>query len=423
MFLRYLLIFCFLVGIFNYSYSQKFNNHFVKFYLNPSEWNNILNLKIKSEQQKELIAVSLKWTTRKKIDPPTFTLNYSINEDNWSDDLVFSNETHIETDGTWGTLLPIYISKDAKEIKITPSQFTSEIELVVNIFTTVDSKNIETNSNKKLSNLTNCFCDTLVYKSREMWNAPDNSPTYRYADVTHLIVHHAAGTNTSNNWASVVLSIWDFHVNTNGFADIAYNWLIDPDGVLYEGRGGGNNVVGAHFCGKNTNTMGVCMLGNLSTAEPTEAALKTLRKILFFKSCDSKINPVAVGNHAGTVINNISGHKDGCATECPGNFMYPKLNELRSLVKASIDACLLTDIEEEYVNSSIVKSTLINETIELTDNVKWIKILDYNGNLHLYTSYIHEHKIDASGLSAGNYLIQVLNQRDQLIVNKIVKVK
>ncbi|MEZ4907434.1 MAG: hypothetical protein R2771_07300 [Saprospiraceae bacterium] len=40
--------------------------------------------------------------------------------------------------------------------------------------------------------------------------------------------------------------------------------MIDPNGVIYEGRGGGDNVMGAHMCGHNYNTMGICALGTYS---------------------------------------------------------------------------------------------------------------------------------------------------------------
>ena len=39
---------------------------------------------------------------------------------------------------------------------------------------------------------------------------------------------------------------------------------------VYEGRGSG--ILGAHFCGTNSNTLGVCMMGNFEEAEASEAA-------------------------------------------------------------------------------------------------------------------------------------------------------
>ena len=418
--MRIILCTIFLIFIFNVN-CQRFYNKFEKFTLSPAQRSNVINMKVEALETSELIAVSLKWQGIRKIGEPNFKLQYSINENIWSEELTFINDTHLETDGSWGTFLPLYIPENAKEVRILPNNLTQEIDVTSNIFIVPIKKSLPINDSE-MSSLANCFCDTLLFKSRAHWQAPNASDPYRYANVTHLIVHHAAGTNTSNNWANVVLSIWNFHVNTNNFSDIAYNWLIDPNGVLYEGRGGGNNVVGAHFCGKNTNTMGVCMLGNLSTVEPTEAALKTLRQILFWKSCDSKINPITQSVHSGVSINNISGHRDGCATECPGNFMYPKLLELRSLVKASIDACAVTGINEDSKDQYFIAPNPIKDVLNIPEDTEWIKIFDFSGKLHLYTSYLIGNKVNVEHLLEGSYIVQILDKHGQVHSGKMIKV-
>ncbi|MEZ4825365.1 MAG: N-acetylmuramoyl-L-alanine amidase [Bacteroidia bacterium] len=191
----------------------------------------------------------------------------------------------------------------------------------------------------------NCFCPLPVFATRENWNCPDgDSPScqnFETTAVSHLIVHHSAGINVSENWGAVVLAIWNGHVNSNGWCDIGYNWLIDPNGMIYEGRGGGNNVKGAHFCGANSGTMGICMLGNFENAEPTAAALTSLTQLLAWKSCDSNIGPNASSYHlsSGKTLMTISGHQDGCATLCPGNNLYNKLPLLRNNVNQTMEAC------------------------------------------------------------------------------------
>ncbi|MGB4960451.1 MAG: hypothetical protein WBO36_13310, partial [Saprospiraceae bacterium] len=91
-----------------------------------------------------------------------------------------------------------------------------------------------------------CTCLAPDFVPRSVWGASYqlSSDIYRppaaYTNVTHLIVHHSAGTNTSNNWKGVVASVFDLHVFTNGWQDVGYNWLIDPNGEIYEGRGGGD---------------------------------------------------------------------------------------------------------------------------------------------------------------------------------------
>jgi hypothetical protein len=185
-----------------------------------------------------------------------------------------------------------------------------------------------------------CPCPPPSLISRAQWCPAGDCPPAANpvtTQVTHLIVHHAAGTNTASDWPAVVRSIWDFHVNTNGWADIGYNWLVDPQGNAYVGRG--NNITGAHFCGRNAGTAGVCMLGNFTNQIPTESARNTLARLLAWKSCDAGIHPQEEALHAssGVVLPRIAGHRDGCTTSCPGDAFYPLLPDLRQQTAAFID--------------------------------------------------------------------------------------
>ncbi len=177
-----------------------------------------------------------------------------------------------------------------------------------------------------------CPCPQPSFLNRNAWcpngDCPEH-PSPEFTDVTHLIVHHAASTNVSSNWSGVVRSIWDYHVNTNGWSDIGYKWLIDPDGVVYEGRG--DNILGAHFCGNNTGTVGICMLGDFTNTTPAKVALDQLEKMLSWKACDADLDPLGSGFHASSNQNLslISGHRDGCNTACPGDQFYPLFPALR----------------------------------------------------------------------------------------------
>lgn len=193
------------------------------------------------------------------------------------------------------------------------------------------------------------LCTKPTPVSRSTWGAAwslmDNriyigSPTI--VNVTHLIVHHSATGNTSSNWAAVVASFFDSHVNTNGWSDIGYNYLIAPDGTLFVGRGGGENVQGAHFCGLNANTMGVCMIGTYTTEQPTAAAVEKLRKVLAWKASERNIDPTgrSVLANYGTSYNHISGHRDGCATSCPGDLLYGQIATIQQAVKTEIATCV-----------------------------------------------------------------------------------
>ncbi|RMG64680.1 MAG: T9SS C-terminal target domain-containing protein [Bacteroidetes bacterium] len=195
-----------------------------------------------------------------------------------------------------------------------------------------------------------CDCEPPLFATRTEWGCPDGqSPSCAqpaYAPVSHMIVHHSATPGTATNWAAVVLSIWNYHVNTNGWCDIGYNWLIAPDGVVYEGRGGGNNVRGAHFCGTNTGTMGICMMGTYEETDPTPEALASLEKLLAWKGCDAGLDVTSTQLHAssGLLLPTIAGHQDGCNTLCPGQHLYADLPSVRTQVSDQMEACAITSI-------------------------------------------------------------------------------
>ncbi len=212
-----------------------------------------------------------------------------------------------------------------------------------------------------------CPCPLPPYQKRLDWcplgNCPPN-PNPSFTNVTHLIVHHSATSNTASDWAAVVRSFWDFHVNTNGWADIGYNWLIDPNGVLYEGRG--NNVLGAHFCGTNGGTVGVCVIGTYTALMPTTAAQTQLRNLLAWKACDIGADPLSSAFHpnSGLTLQRISGHRDGCNTECPGTALYNALPALRQGVTNYIaEECAVSGVEDPVAHDLLISPNPAHDRI------------------------------------------------------------
>jgi N-acetylmuramoyl-L-alanine amidase len=127
-----------------------------------------------------------------------------------------------------------------------------------------------------------------------------------------LAVHHSAlppGKGPAE--------IQALHQGTRGFADIGYHFLIDADGTLFEGRE--LRVRGAHVGGHNSGTVGVCMLGNFETSQPTLAQIAAL-------------GALAAALREAFHLAHLAGHRDfaGSRTVCPGAALWPKLPELAS---------------------------------------------------------------------------------------------
>ena len=188
------------------------------------------------------------------------------------------------------------------------------------------------------------LADAQTVVSRTQWGCPDgqNSPEWQpsYTNVTHLIIHHTVSSNNITDWGANVRAIWDYHTNILDWGDIGYNYLIDPNGVIYEGRAGGDGSMAAHFSCFNSNTMGVAMLGTFSSVAPTDNALRSLERLLAWKSDTFGIAPIdgSWHNPSALWLMNISGHRDGNSSQygcpggtvCPGNVLYNLLPSIRS---------------------------------------------------------------------------------------------
>ena len=140
--------------------------------------------------------------------------------------------------------------------------------------------------------------------SRAEWGArsPRNRQTVSWSQRTEFVVHYSEGPTTQTP-----RSIQDFHMGpSRGWSDIGYNFLVDVQGRIYEGRGW--LVVGAHAPGHNTSGIGVCMIGR--DGDATVAAKRSIRW-LYDVAC----------RHAGRPLKKL-GHRDVYSTSCPGDQLY-----------------------------------------------------------------------------------------------------
>ncbi len=190
-----------------------------------------------------------------------------------------------------------------------------------------------------------CPAEKPAVVSRTDWGNPEgqNSPRRapQYAPVTHVIVHQ---TETPNNtapyqdYAGWVRSVWNFHANVLGWGDVGYNYLIDPNGVIYEGRAGGDEVIGIHDT-HNAGSMGLGLLGcygncddpRLSVAEPSEAMLDSAASLMAWQLGQNAIDPLGSADYDGlSDIPVIAGGRDVVSTSAPGDNVYNQLPALRS---------------------------------------------------------------------------------------------
>ena len=261
-------------------------------------------------------------------------------------------------------------------------------------------------------------CTEPVSIDQAVWRAGLTAPSYTrvFTSVSHLIVHHSAGANDAPDYYEVVRAIYLYHTVTNGWSDIGYNYLIAPDGTLFKGRdpdtGNQDDVRGAHFCGYNSNTMGVCMMGTYTTVPPTDTALQTLEKLLTWKALKNGIDPLGISTHTLGSIANIAGHRDGCATECPGQMTYNLLGQLRTSIANQINICNPPPPQlppfEIYPNPLIGSNTLYIDREE--EQFETINIISVQGELVAKYSIPKDQlsiEINFSNFTPGVYIVQL----------------
>ena len=192
--------------------------------------------------------------------------------------------------------------------------------------------------------------------TRSQWGADETlrSGTPGFATLRKMIVHHTDTPNGDPNPAATVRAIYAFHTQSRGWDDIGYNFLVDEQGRVYEGRwarnyaagevhngedANGRGVIGAHAEGANTGSVGIALLGTFSAASPTQAAVNGLQAVLSWKADRHDIDPTGASNYTkadGTVLvnlPNISGHRDTKSTDCPGDVLWGKLPQIRQQVQ------------------------------------------------------------------------------------------
>ncbi|MFT6845032.1 MAG: hypothetical protein ACJAUV_001222 [Flavobacteriales bacterium] len=276
-------------------------------------------------------------------------------------------------------------------------------------------------SNKALSQAS---CDLPDYCNRMCWSPSNNHPPQSnpsYTSPTHIIVHHSGDNQIwpdGTNYAAVVRAYWDQHVNTNGWSDIGYNWLIDRNGIIYEGRG--NSIQGAHFSCMNSNTMGTCVIGNFNLESTSSQAISSLENLLAWEASDKGISVMdaSLHNSSELVLSNICGHRDGnasnatqsCAsgTVCPGNNLYASLTSVRNGINNMPCYNGTSDIKVELPNEKVTLYPTVTKgliTIEGIIANELFQITTLSGKIVKQGNVTNT--LDISELSNGLYLFRL----------------
>ena len=181
-----------------------------------------------------------------------------------------------------------------------------------------------------------------MYPRRAWTNALARGELAAEPEVLFLMVHHTAGTNSypASEVPSILQRILDYHTGTVGWPDIAYNFLVDRYGGVWEGRQGSIDapVRGDATGGSQGFDQLCCFIGNHQVEPPTDAAVEAMVSVLGWCAARYEIDPrpghtvtfASRGSNLwprGTTVTarTIEGHRRLSRTRCPGDLAFALL--------------------------------------------------------------------------------------------------
>lgn len=138
-----------------------------------------------------------------------------------------------------------------------------------------------------------------------------------------MSIHHTAGPNGDGDSEARMRQIQAFHIDSRGWCDVGYHFVVSQDGQIYQGRSNEERT-GAHVGGQNTGNIGISLMGNFQQfavpAPQFQATAQMMRWV-------SDTYNIALDRSV------TKGHQEwpGQSTACPGNDVMNRFNELIEL--------------------------------------------------------------------------------------------
>lgn len=172
-------------------------------------------------------------------------------------------------------------------------------------------------------------------KTRAQWGA---RPTKCWGSNTkkyRMAIHHTfTPPKSGGSYEARIRGIQAYHMDTRGWCDVGYHFLVTDDGHVYEGRPLHFN--GAHVGGHNTGNIGISFVGcyqsgacdSMGTMYPSNASINGTAKLIR-----------ALSDQFGISIDSskIKGHgqHDGAYTACPGDRILKEFTTIFELAKGN----------------------------------------------------------------------------------------
>lgn len=132
-----------------------------------------------------------------------------------------------------------------------------------------------------------------------------------------IVIHHTGGSDIDAS----AEQIHEWHLNKD-WAGIGYHYVIRKDGTVENGRP--EWAMGSHAYGENYHTLGIHVSGEFTFNAPTAAQINSCVELVA-ELCKQYDIPIDARH--------IVGHRDLMATDCPGEQLYLRLDDIINRAK------------------------------------------------------------------------------------------
>jgi len=276
--------------------------------------------------------------------------------------------------------------------------------------------------------------------TRAQWGANEKlrncGPYYSGPGVKMAFVHHTANPNSYSPSQSddLIRAIYWYHTQALGWCDIAYNFLVDRFGRIFEGRYGGMTlpVLPGATKGFNTGSVAVSALGTFSTATPPPVMVAAIERLLAWRLDVAHVPPIGTvwmysrGSTGGkypegkwVMFNRIAGHLDAGFTSCPGSRLYALLGSIRRIAyNTGLPKIFLP--KEDPASMVEGDQVVVAWTASASESLWWrVEVLDRQNNVIASwkrwgsTLSVSWTAVDQNGrpLAPGTYAVKISGSR------------
>mgnify|MGYP006270985647 CR=1 FL=1 len=236
-----------------------------------------------------------------------------------------------------------------------------------------------------------------TFVTRAEWGADESWRTSEPKIASTLIagfIHHTATKSdyTREEAPGQIRNLYAYFIKTRKYSDIAYNYIVDRFGTVYEGRSGcplnqdsncdgpSKPTIGGHTAGMNNQTFAIAVMGNFDTtpldADTSNTLVTSVSQLVAWRIAPYGLNPNSMIRILSTDTTGlsrykngelskptplISAHRDVGLTVCPGRYFYPLMQTVRDK-----SAEILRPVIRNFSVTPSLANAVLNQSVKVS---------------------------------------------------------